>query len=56
MKRALGRAGLTARELTRYGSELAIMRQTGHKSSAMVRKYIRADRQDRQAAAGKLGL
>jgi len=73
VKRALGRAGLTARELTRYGahslragfateawgngaSELAIMRQTGHKSSAMVRKYIRADRQDRQAAAGKLGL
>jgi integrase len=73
VKRALGRAGLSGRELARYGahslragfateaygngaSELAIMRQTGHRSSAMVRKYIRADRQDRQTAAGKLGL
>jgi hypothetical protein len=32
------------------------MKQTGHKSPAMVRKYIRADRQDRQTAVGKLGL
>jgi integrase len=73
IKRALGRAGLDATELSKYGahslragfcteaysngaSEVAIMKQTGHKSPAMVRKYIRADRQDRQTAVGKLGL
>jgi integrase len=33
-----------------------IMKQTGHTSNAMVRRYARADREDKQAAAGKLGL
>nr|WP_242618403.1 tyrosine-type recombinase/integrase [Edaphobacter modestus] len=33
-----------------------IMKQTGHISNAMVRRYARADREDKQAAAGKLGL
>jgi integrase len=50
------RAGFATEAYSNGASELAIMRQTGHKSNAMVRKYIRADRQDRQAAAGKLGL
>ena len=62
-EKAIGRAlaaGInyfdTAVQYGNGASELAIMRQTGHRSSAMVRKYIRADRQDRQTAAGKLGL
>lgn len=33
-----------------------IMKQTGHKSIAMVHRYAREDQKDRQAAAGKLGL
>jgi hypothetical protein len=32
------------------------MRQTGHKSSVMVRRYIRAEKTDRLAAVSKLGL
>jgi integrase len=50
------RAGFATEAYSNGASELAIMRQTGHKSNAMVRKYIRADRQDRQAAASRLGL
>jgi integrase len=33
-----------------------IMKQTGHTSNAMVRRYARADQQDKQSAAGRLGL
>jgi hypothetical protein len=32
------------------------MRQTGHKSRAMIDRYSREDRKDRQIAASKLGL
>jgi len=32
------------------------MKQTGHTSLAMVRRYARADQKDRQFAEGKLGL
>jgi integrase len=73
VKRAFERAGLSEKDLARYGahslragfateayhngaSELAIMRQTGHKSSVMVRRYIRAEKTDRLAAVSKLGL
>jgi integrase len=37
-------------------TDLQIMKQTGHKSIAMVHRYAREDQKDRQAAAGKLGL
>ncbi|WP_420239748.1 site-specific integrase [Telmatobacter bradus] len=50
------RAGFATEAYSRGASELAIMRQTGHKSSAMLRRYIRSDKADRMAAASKLGL
>ena len=50
------RAGFATEAYRNGASELAIMRQTGHKSSAMVRRYIRTDKADRMAAASKLGL
>jgi integrase len=50
------RAGFATEAYQNGASELAIMRQTGHKSSAMVRRYIRAEKADRMAAASKLGL
>jgi hypothetical protein len=37
-------------------SERAIMAQTGHKSEAMVRRYIRDGNLFRENSAGKLGL
>lgn len=50
------RAGFATEAWRNGATELAIMRQTGHKSSAMVRRYIRADKADRMAAASRLGL
>ena len=50
------RAGFATEAYQNGASELAIMRQTGHKSAAMVRRYIRAEKADRMAAASKLGL
>lgn len=50
------RAGFATTAWLNGASELAIMRQTGHKSNAMVRRYIRAEKADRIAAASKLGL
>jgi hypothetical protein len=37
-------------------SERAIMNQTGHRSSAMVRRYIRDGSLFRENAAAKVGL
>jgi integrase len=50
------RAGFCTSAYLAGASEISIMRQSGHRSPAMVRKYIRADREDRQTAARKLGL
>jgi len=70
VKRAAGRAGLDAVEYAGHSlraglatqaamngaSELAIMKQTGHRSLATVRKYIREGTLFRDNAATKLGL
>lgn len=70
VKRATGRAGLNAREYAGHSlraglatqaamngaGELAIMKQTGHRSLATVRKYIRDGALFRDNAATKLGL
>jgi len=70
VKRAAGRAGLEAMEYAGHSlraglatqaamngaSELAIMRQTGHRSLTTVRKYIREGTLFRDNAAAKLGL
>ena len=70
VKRAAGRAGLMAAEYAGHSlraglatqaamkgaSELAIMKQTGHRSLATVRKYIREGSLFRDNAATKLGL
>ncbi len=70
VKRAAGRAGLETGEYAGHSlraglatqaamngaSELAIMKQTGHRSLATVRKYIREGSLFRDNAAAKLGL
>jgi integrase len=70
VKRAAGRAGLETAEYAGHSlraglatqaamngaSELAIMKQTGHRSLATVRKYIREGSLFRDNAATKLGL
>jgi site-specific recombinase XerD len=70
VKRAAGRAGLETTEYAGHSlraglatqaamngaSELAIMKQTGHRSLATVRKYIREGSLFRDNAATKLGL
>jgi integrase len=70
VKRAAGRAGLEAVEYAGHSlraglatqaamngaSELAIMKQTGHRSLVTVRKYIREGSLFRDNAATKLGL
>jgi len=70
VKRAAGRAGLNAMEYSGHSlraglatqaamngaGELAIMKQTGHRSLATVRKYIRDGALFRDNAATKLGL
>lgn len=50
------RAGLATQAAINGASERAIMRQTGHKSTAMVRRYIRDADLFRENAATKLGL
>jgi len=50
------RAGLATQAAMNGASELAIMKQTGHRSLATVRKYIREGTLFRDNAAGKLGL
>jgi site-specific recombinase XerD len=70
VKRAAGRAGLETADYAGHSlrsglatqaamngaSELAIMKQTGHRSLATVRKYIREGSLFRDNAATKLGL
>jgi site-specific recombinase XerD len=70
VKRAAGRAGLETREYAGHSlraglatqaamngaTELAIMKQTGHRSLTTVRKYIREGSLFRDNAAAKLGL
>jgi site-specific recombinase XerD len=50
------RAGLATQAYLNGAGELAIMRQTGHRSLAMVRRYIRDGSLFRDNPAGKLGL
>jgi site-specific recombinase XerD len=50
------RAGLATQAYRNGANELAIMQQTGHRSLATVRKYIREASLFRENAAGKLGL
>jgi site-specific recombinase XerD len=50
------RAGLATQAAMNGASELAIMKQTGHRSLATVRKYIREGTLFRDNAATKLGL
>ena len=49
------RAGLATSAAITGASERSIMAQTGHKSAAMVRRYIR-DAMFRENAAAKVGL
>jgi site-specific recombinase XerD len=50
------RAGMATQAAINGASERSIMRQTGHKSAAMVRRYIRDSELFRDNAAGRLGL
>jgi integrase len=50
------RAGLATAAAIAGASERSIMAQTGHRSGAMVRRYIRDGNLFRENAAGKLGL
>jgi site-specific recombinase XerD len=50
------RAGMATQAAINGASERSIMRQTGHKSTAMVRRYIRDSELFRDNAAGRLGL
>ncbi|HUD98327.1 MAG TPA: site-specific integrase [Bryobacteraceae bacterium] len=50
------RAGLATQAAMNGASELAIMKQTGHRSLATVRRYIREGTLFRDNAAAKLGL
>lgn len=50
------RAGMATQAAINGASERSIMRQTGHKSTAMVRRYIRDSEVFRDNAAGRLGL
>jgi site-specific recombinase XerD len=50
------RAGLATQAYLNGASELAIMKQTGHRSLATVRKYIRENELFRDNPAAKLGL
>ncbi|MBA3534258.1 MAG: tyrosine-type recombinase/integrase [Ardenticatenales bacterium] len=50
------RAGLATSAAAVGVSERDIMRQTGHKSEAMVRRYVREGNLFRDNAAGKVGL
>jgi integrase len=50
------RAGLATQAYLNGANELAIMQQTGHRSLATVRKYIRDGSLFRDNPAAKLGL
>jgi integrase len=50
------RAGFVSEAFANGATTRQIMKQTSHKSIAMVHRYAREDQKDRQAAAGKLGL
>ena len=50
------RAGLATQAAINGASERSIMKQTGHKSAAMVRRYIRDGELFLDNAAGRLGL
>jgi integrase len=50
------RAGLATSAAIAGASERSIMAQTGHRSSAMVRRYIRDSSLFRENAAAKVGL
>jgi integrase len=50
------RAGFVTEASANGATDRQIMKQTGHKSIAMVHRYAREDQRDRQAAAGRLGL
>ena len=50
------RAGLATSAAMAGASERAIMNQTGHRSSAMVRRYIRDSNLFRENAAAVIGL
>jgi integrase len=50
------RAGFVTEAARNGASDREIMRQTGHKSRAMIDRYARAEQQDRQAAVRKLGV
>lgn len=50
------RAGLATQAAMNGATELTIMKQTGHRSLAMVRRYIRDGEMWRKNAAASLGL
>jgi integrase len=50
------RAGLATSAAIAGASERAIMNQTGHRSTSMVRRYIRDGSLFRDNAAGRVGL
>lgn len=50
------RAGFVTEASANDATDPQIMKQTGHKTTQMVRRYSRGDQNDRQAAEGKLGL
>ena len=50
------RAGFVTEASANEATNEQIMKQTGHKTTTMVRRYSRADRKDRQAAGSKLRL
>jgi len=50
------RAGFVTEASANGATDRQIMKQTGHKSVAMVHRYAREDQADRQSAESKLGL
>jgi integrase len=50
------RAGFVTEASANGATDREIMKQTGHKSVAMVHRYAREDQADRQSAESKLGL
>ncbi len=50
------RAGFVTEASANGASDREIMKQTGHKTVAMVHRYAREDQADRQSAESKLGL
>lgn len=50
------RAGFVTEASANGATDPQIMKQTGHSTPTMVRRYSRADKEDKQAAEGKLGL